>query len=86
MLADPKSQALTDNFAAQWLNLRMIPSLDPDPKTYPNFDLALKAAMVTETELYFEHIAKYDRSVLEVPIQIGLLSTIAWPRTMGSRA
>ncbi len=65
MLADPKARALTDNFAAQWLNLRSIPALDPDPKTFPGFDASLKAAMVTETELYFEQIAKEDRSILE---------------------
>ena len=65
MLADPKSRALTDNFAEQWLNLRSIPALDPDPKTFPDFDAMLKTAMVRETELYFEHIAREDRSVLE---------------------
>lgn len=65
MLADPKARALTDNFAAQWLNLRMIPTLEPDRKTYPNFDASLKTAMVEETELFFEHIARNDRSVLE---------------------
>ena len=65
MLADPKAKALTDNFAAQWLNLRMIPALEPDSKIYPRFDASLKKAMVSETELYFEHILKEDRSVLE---------------------
>lgn len=65
MLADPKARALTDNFAAQWLNLRMIPLIDPDKKTYPKFDASLKKAMVKETEMYFEHIVKEDRSVLE---------------------
>lgn len=65
MLADPKAKALTDNFAAQWLNLRMIPAIDPDKKTYPKFGSSLKVAMVRETELFFEHILKEDRSVLE---------------------
>lgn len=65
MLADPKAKALTDNFAAQWLNLRMIPALEPDKKTYPKFNPSLKKAMVRETELFFEHILKEDRSVLE---------------------
>ncbi len=65
MLADPKARAITDNFAAQWLNLRMIPALEPDRKTYPDFDVHLKTAMVEETELFFEHIARNDRSVLE---------------------
>lgn len=65
MLGDPKAKSLTDNFAAQWLNLRMIPAIEPDKKTYPKFDASLKKAMVRETELYFEHILKEDRSVLE---------------------
>ncbi|MCE9532659.1 MAG: DUF1592 domain-containing protein [Planctomycetes bacterium] len=65
MLADPKATALTDNFAAQWLNLRIIPTLAPDTNVYPTFDFALKSAMVRETELFFEHIMKEDRSVLE---------------------
>jgi hypothetical protein len=65
MLADPKAKALTDNFAEQWLNLRIIPTLDPDPKTYPNFDMVLKDSMIRETELFFEHIMRDDRSVLE---------------------
>jgi hypothetical protein len=65
MLGDPKAKALTDNFAAQWLNLRMIPGLDPDKKTYPKFNASLKKAMVRETELFFEQILKEDRSVLE---------------------
>jgi mono/diheme cytochrome c family protein len=65
MLADPKARALTDNFAAQWLNLRMLAAVEPDRKTYPGFDPALKAAMIRETELFFEHVVKEDRSVLE---------------------
>jgi len=65
MLADPKARALTDNFAEQWLNLRSIPALDPDSKLFPEFDAMLKIAMVRETELFFEHIARDDRSVLE---------------------
>jgi mono/diheme cytochrome c family protein len=65
MLADPKARALTDNFAAQWLNLRMLAGVEPDRKTYPGFDPALKTAMVRETELFFEHVVKEDRSVLE---------------------
>ena len=65
MLADPKATALTENFAGQWLQLRTIATLAPDSKTYPNFDPALKSAMVRETELFFENIVKEDRSILE---------------------
>src|SRR5207249_11161120 len=38
MLADPRSQALTNNFAAQWLFLRNLQSFVPDQQTFPNFD------------------------------------------------
>jgi Protein of unknown function (DUF1592)/Protein of unknown function (DUF1588)/Protein of unknown function (DUF1587)/Protein of unknown function (DUF1585)/Protein of unknown function (DUF1595)/Ca-dependent carbohydrate-binding module xylan-binding/Cytochrome C oxidase, cbb3-type, subunit III len=65
MLADPKARALTDNFAAQWLNLRMLPLIEPDKKVFPKVDANLRKDMVRETELYFEHILKEDRSVLE---------------------
>jgi mono/diheme cytochrome c family protein len=65
MLADSRSRALTDNFASQWLNLRMVAGLAPDAKTYPKFDSALKNDVVRETELFFDHVVKNDRSVLE---------------------
>ena len=65
MLKDPKAKALTDNFAAQWLQLRTLQTASPDKQTYPAYDPALKQAMVRETELFFEYILKEDRSVLE---------------------
>jgi hypothetical protein len=65
MLKDPRSKALTENFAEQWLQLRTLQTIAPDKKTYPNFDGELKTAMARETELYFEHVVKEDRSILE---------------------
>ncbi|HZZ71082.1 MAG TPA: DUF1592 domain-containing protein [Pirellulales bacterium] len=65
MLKDPKSQALVDNFAGQWLQTRRVASLQPDPKRFPSFDPALRDAMRKETELYFTSIMREDRSVLE---------------------
>ena len=38
MLADPKSQALVDNFAGQWLRLRNVADWKPDPDKYKEFD------------------------------------------------
>ena len=35
MLADPKSEALVDNFAGQWLELRNLDSIRPDPGRVP---------------------------------------------------
>jgi mono/diheme cytochrome c family protein len=66
MLKDAKSQALTENFALQWLQLRRLKTHTPDPKLFPKFDEALRSAMLKETELFFDAIVKEDRSVLEL--------------------
>jgi len=65
MLKDPKSSALTENFAGQWLMLRTLATMTPDKGTYRSFDPALRSAMVRETELYFDHVMREDRSILE---------------------
>jgi hypothetical protein len=65
MLLDGKAIALTANFAGQWLQLRSVAQLSPDPKLFPNFDDDLRAAMITETELFFDAIVKDNRSVIE---------------------
>ncbi|HLO99481.1 MAG TPA: DUF1592 domain-containing protein, partial [Fimbriimonas sp.] len=46
MLADPKAEALTDNFAMQWLQLRKIYNFQPDKAQFPNFSPDLVDAMV----------------------------------------
>ncbi len=65
MLKDPKSKALVDNFAGQWLMLRNIRTLSPDTGLFPTWDEPLRDAIIKETELYFDHIVREDRSVLE---------------------
>ena len=65
MLKDPKSQALVENFAGQWLQTRRLDSLQPDPKQFPKFNKDLRDAMRQETERYFAAIMNEDRSVLE---------------------
>ncbi|WP_253155808.1 DUF1592 domain-containing protein [Stieleria tagensis] len=65
MLADPKSAALVDNFAGQWLQLRDVSRLMPDPNKFPEFDGKLRQAMRRETELFFAAMILEDRSVLE---------------------
>ncbi len=44
MLADPKAEALVNNFAEQWLFLRNVQSVAPDEATFPNFDDNLRQA------------------------------------------
>jgi hypothetical protein len=65
LLASPKSRALVENFAGQWLQTRALESHQPDRKTFPAFDPALRSAMQQETELFFEHIMREDRSLLD---------------------
>jgi hypothetical protein len=63
MLADPRSAALVDNFAGQWLKLRELDGALPQD---PGFDANLRAAFRRETELLFEHVLRADSSVLEL--------------------
>jgi mono/diheme cytochrome c family protein len=65
MLADPKSRALVENFAGQWLQLRNVANWRPDPDKFPKFDEPLRFALQRETELFVEHIVREDRNVLE---------------------
>jgi hypothetical protein len=65
MLKDPRSAALTDSFAGQWLQLKKLDRVAPDTGTFPAFDEGLRAAMRTETQMYFDAIMREDRSVLE---------------------
>lgn len=67
MLRDPKSRGLADGFAAQWFGTRTLGrTVRPDARTFPEFDDDLAAAMREETVLFFDHIVRENRSVLEV--------------------
>jgi len=66
MVADPRSSALVENFAGQWLQIRNLAGVTPDPVKFPTFDDGLRAAMKRETELFFEAVMKEDRSVVEL--------------------
>jgi hypothetical protein len=65
MLRHPKSHALAENFAGQWLRTRGLREFTPDPARFPGFDESLRAAMIRETELFFDAVVREDRSVLE---------------------
>ena len=66
MLRDPRSRALVDNFAGQWLLLRNIPTVQPDPILFPTFDENLRTAFRRESELFVESIMREDRSVVDL--------------------
>jgi len=66
MLADKRSEVLWTNFAAQWLYLRNLESVNPDPRLFPDFDENLRQGLLKETELFLESIIREDRSVLDL--------------------
>jgi len=68
MLADERSAALVDNFAGQWLYLRNMDGVYPDPNVFPEFDESLSEAFTREAERFVGNQLRTDASVL------GLLS------------
>jgi hypothetical protein len=68
LLNHPKAQRFIQDFVAQWLELRRIDDTVPDKKLYPEFgsydnDIALRQAIVKETELFFEELLRRDLSL-----------------------
>lgn len=66
MLDDPRSIALVDNFAGQWLYIRNIANVVPDAWAFPDFDDELQAAMSEEMRLFFHSFITDDQSMLEL--------------------
>jgi hypothetical protein len=66
MLADPKAEAITANFAGQWLHLRNIPNVLPNSDLFPDFDDNLRQSMRRETEMLFDSVVREDRNVLDL--------------------
>jgi hypothetical protein len=66
MIEDPKSGEFVGNFAGQWLQLRRLAGVAPDPNLFPGFDDSLRDAMRKETEQYFGAILRGNRSILEL--------------------
>ena len=66
MLASPRTRALVDNFGGQWLYLRNMPLVTPDPQAFPEFDTNLREAMAREMTLFLDSQIREDRSVLDL--------------------
>ena len=66
MLADPKSEALVQNFASQWLRIRELEHAKPDARAYPDADKNLTEALSRETELLFATVLRENRSVYDL--------------------
>ena len=66
MLADPRADALVQNFAGQWLYLRNLRNQIPNSLEFPDFDDNLRRALQRETELFFGSIIREDHNVLDL--------------------
>jgi hypothetical protein len=66
MLADTRANTLVTNFIGQWLYLRNMETVLPDPAAFPDFDENLRNALEKETELFFESMIREDRSVIDL--------------------
>ena len=66
MIADPRSQSLVTNFAAQWLFLRDVEVKAPDLFLFQNFDEGLRQSFERETALFLDSILRENRPVREL--------------------
>jgi len=66
MLDDPRSFAFVSNFAGQWLQIRNLATVRPDPIAFADFDESLRFSMQRETELFFDSIVRENRSILDL--------------------
>ena len=66
MLNDPRSDALVDNFFGQWLLLRNMATVTPDPVAFPEFDDNLREAFEHESSLFLRHQIRADRPLAEL--------------------
>ena len=67
MVKDPRSKALGENFAAQWLGITALGGASrPDPKRFPEFDDDLSAAMHDEAVEFVGYVLRNDRGLMEL--------------------
>ena len=65
--ADPRSRALVENFAGQWLQLRNLQTVVRPGAPYSHaFDESLRQGMLRETQLFIDSIIRENRSLLEI--------------------
>jgi len=66
LLRDPRSAAFAHNFLGQWLQLRKLGEMPPDPESNKIYYAdQLEQAMRRETQLLFEDLLTHNRSLLK---------------------
>jgi mono/diheme cytochrome c family protein len=63
LMADQRSSALAQNFAGQWLEIRNLDFVKPDPKKFPEWSPELRDAMRTETTMFFDTVLRENRPI-----------------------
>ena len=66
MLADRRAARWMKDFVGQWLQVRNLQTIVPDPLRFPGYDSTLRDALLAETELFFESQVRGDRSILDL--------------------
>jgi hypothetical protein len=66
MLRDERSSTLVESFFGQWLTVRNLSAVTPDPKVFPDFDENLRDAFQKEMALFLESQVREDRSAAEL--------------------
>jgi hypothetical protein len=65
MMTDKKASAFAENFAGQWLEVRNLDSISPDPKKFAVWTPELKDELRTETRLFFQYVLGENRPISE---------------------
>jgi hypothetical protein len=66
MVSDPRSAAMSQNFAGQWLRLQNLKDLQPDDYQFPDYDKNLFDSMKRETEVFFDSLMREDHSAMDI--------------------
>ena len=66
LLADRRAVRWMNDFLGQWLQIRNLETIVPDPLRFPGYDSTLRNALIKETELFFESQVREDRSALDL--------------------
>lgn len=57
LLGDPRARETLGRFAAQWLGVEQIATVDKNPQLFPSMDAALRTSMLEETRRFVEYVA-----------------------------
>ncbi|MCW5963309.1 MAG: DUF1592 domain-containing protein [Bryobacterales bacterium] len=65
MIDDPRSGSFAEDFAGQWLELRNLDTVKPDPDRFLYWGPDLRAAMKVETRMFFDNMLRNNRPLSE---------------------